>query len=140
MLTRKSTIPPCQCTPTDPVIAGLRSIDGNPFPNAPETIASLTARYSAPLDNDSELFVFTDWAYQGKTNLFLYEAVEFRTDNQFEGGLKAGWARRDGTLEIAGFIRNLTDEDNIKGAVDFNNNTAFVNEPRIIGLSVRMTN
>ena len=129
-----------QCTPTDPVIAGLRSIDGNPFPNAPETIASLTARYSAPLDNDSELFVFTDWAYQGKTNLFLYEAVEFRTDNQFEGGLKAGWARRDGTLEIAGFVRNLTDEDNIKGAIDFNNNTAFVNEPRIIGLSVRMTN
>ncbi len=133
-----------QCTVTDPLVvinAQTRAlVDGNPFPNAPETIGSFTARYSIPLGGDGELFAYTDWSYQGKTNLFIYESTEFQTDEQFEGGLKLGWARRDGSLEIAAFARNITDEDNIKGAIDFNNNTAFVNEPRIIGISARIAN
>ncbi len=130
-----------QCTVTDPLNGlGQALIDGNPFPNAPETIANLTARYSIPWGSDGELFAFTDWAYQGKTNLFLYESVEFQTDDQIEGGLKLGWAKTDGSLEIAAFARNITDEDNIKGGIDFNNNTAFVNEPRIIGVSFKIGN
>ncbi len=133
-----------QCTVTDPtvVIGGSTRalVDGNPFPNAPETIANFTARWSAPVDADSEMFIFTDWAYQGATNLFLYESVEFQTDDQFEGGLKFGWAKLDGSMEIAAFARNITDEDNIKGAIDFNNNTAFVNDPRIWGVSFKVTN
>jgi iron complex outermembrane recepter protein len=133
-----------QCTVTDPttVVAGSRRalINGNPFPNAPETIANFTARYSMPADASSEFFVYTDWAYQGATNLFLYESVEFNTDDQFEGGLKLGWTRLDGSLEVAAFARNITDESNIKGAIDFNNNTAFVNDPRIIGVSVKLAN
>ena len=130
-----------QCTVTDPLNGlGQALIDGNPFPNAPETIANLTARYSIPWGSDGELFAFTDWAYQGKTNLFLYESVEFQTDDQIEGGLKFGWAKTDGSLEVAAFARNITDEDNIKGGIDFNNNTAFVNEPRIIGVSLKIGN
>jgi iron complex outermembrane receptor protein len=133
-----------QCTVTDPTVvinAATRAlVDGNPFPNAPEMTADFTARYSMPLGNDGELFAFTDWAWQGDTNLFLYESEEFNTDGQFEGGLKLGWARTDGSLEIAAFARNITDEDNVKGGIDFNNNTAFVNEPRIIGVSVKVTN
>jgi iron complex outermembrane recepter protein len=129
-----------QCTVTDPtrLIGGVRRalIDGNPFPNSPELIGNFTARFSYPLANGGELFAFTDWAYQGDTNLFLYESVEFQTSDQFEGGLKFGWARQDKTLELAVFARNITDEDNIKGAIDFNNNTAFVNEPRIVGVSL----
>ena len=39
-----------QCTVTDPivVIGGVNRalVDGNPFPNAPECIADITARYS----------------------------------------------------------------------------------------------
>ncbi|MEQ1783278.1 MAG: TonB-dependent receptor [Hyphomonadaceae bacterium] len=130
-----------QCTVTDPVNGlGQALIDGNPFPNAPETIGNFTARYAIPWGSDGELFAFTDWAYQGKTNLFLYESVEFQTDDQIEGGLKFGWAKTDGSLEIAAFARNITDEDNIKGGIDFNNNTAFVNEPRIIGVSLKLGN
>jgi iron complex outermembrane recepter protein len=133
-----------QCTILDPTVtlSGSRRalIDGNPFPNAPELIADVTARYSFPIGDGGELFAFTDWAYQGETNLFLYESVEFRTDEQFEGGLKLGYARTDGSLEIAAFARNITDEDNIKGGIDFNNNTAFVNDPRIIGVSLRVRN
>jgi iron complex outermembrane receptor protein len=133
-----------QCTVTDPTVVILGQtralVDGNPFPNAPETIANLTARWSAPVTDDSEFFVFTDWAYQGDTNLFLYESVEFQTDGQFEGGLKVGWTKLDGSLEVAAFARNITDEHNIKGGIDFNNNTAFVNDPQIWGVSVKVTN
>ncbi len=93
-----------------------------------------------PYDATSEFFVYTDWAYQGATNLFIYESVEFQTDDQFEGGLKLGWTKLDGSLEVAAFARNITDEDNIKGAIDFNNNTAFVNDPRVIGVSVKLAN
>jgi iron complex outermembrane receptor protein len=133
-----------QCTVTDPTVVILGQtralVDGNPFPNAPETIANVTARWSAPVSDDSEFFVFTDWAYQGDTNLFLYESVEFQTDGQFEGGLKVGWTKLDGSLEVAAFARNITDEHNIKGGIDFNNNTAFVNDPQIWGVSVKVTN
>jgi outer membrane receptor protein involved in Fe transport len=132
-----------QCTILDPtiVLGGTRAlIDGNPFPNAPEMTADITARYAMPWGADGEFFIFTDWAWQGDTNLFLYESTEFQTDGQFEGGLKLGYATNDGRLEVAAFARNITDEDNIKGGIDFNNNTAFVNEPRIVGVSFKVTN
>lgn len=128
-----------QCTVLDPINKdGFALIDGNPFPNAPELIGSFTARYSIPLSADDEIFFFTDWAFQGDTNLFLYESAEFQTDGQHEGGLKIGYKRYDSDFEIALFGRNITDEDNVKGGIDFNNNTAFVNEPRIWGISLRL--
>lgn len=126
-----------QCTLTDPLnLLGQALVNGNPFPNAPESIFDFTARFSAPTGNGWEVFLFTDWNVQGKTNLFLYESKEFNSDGNFEGGLKLGFAREDGSLEAAVFVRNITDEANIKGGIDFNNNTAFVNEPRIIGLTI----
>lgn len=130
-----------QCTVTDPttIIAGNTRalVNGNPFPNAPEWIVDATLRYGAPVGAGGEIFFFTDWAYQGNTNLFLYESKEFNTTGQFEGGLRLGYARLDGAFEIAVFARNITDEDNVKGGIDFNNNTGFVNEPRTFGVSLR---
>lgn len=35
------------------------------------------------------------------------------------------------------FVRNVTDEHNVKGGIDFNNLTGFVNEPRTFGVSLR---
>lgn len=126
-----------QCTVTDPVNGLMRaSVDGNPFPNAPEYILDFTARFTWPVGDGGELFAYTDWNMQGRTNLFLYESKEFYTDGNFEGGLKIGYAREDGSWEAAVFARNITDEDNIKGGIDFNNNTAFVNEPRVVGVTV----
>ena len=89
-----------------------------------------------PVGRQSEVFAFTDWSYQGDTQLFLYDAVEFVTDGQFEGGLRLGWRLRDGSYEIALFGRNITDEENVQGAIDFNNLTGFTNEPRVWGLSL----
>ena len=135
-----------QCTPTDPLrivdngdgtTSTFANIDGNPFPNAPETTLSFTASFRYPM-GDGEIFAFTDWAYQGDTNIFLYESREYHTEDQFEGGLRAGYRQTSGKYdwEVAAFVRNITDEENMQGGIDFNNNTAFDNEPRIWGGSV----
>ncbi len=135
---------PCgsgQCTPLDPVNpnnAAQVLVDGNPFPRAPKTTHNVTLRYSAPVGNDAEVYFSTDWAFYGKINMPLYEAVEFQTDNQKEGGLRIGYKNDDSGFEVAVFGRNITDEDNILGFVDFNNNTGFVNEPRVWGIEVGM--
>ncbi len=130
-----------QCTVTDPttVIAGSTRalVDGNPFPNAPEFTADLTAELTIPVGDNHKVFAFTDWQYQGATNFFLYESLEFNSDSQIEGGLRIGYGDIDGRWDVALFARNITDADNVKGGIDFNNNTAFVNEPRIIGVSAR---
>ncbi len=131
---------PCgsgQCTVEDPVIDGLALVDGNPFQSAPEIIVNFTLRYQIPLGGHGRFFVFTDWAYQGETNMALYEATEFTTDDQFEGGLRVGYQSLSLGYELALFGRNITDEDNVKGFIDFNNNTGFVNEPRVAGVEFR---
>jgi outer membrane receptor protein involved in Fe transport len=132
-----------QCTITDPFrsvnnpdgsVSRFARINGNPFPNAPEWSGDFTARYSVPVGNSGEFFIFTDWFYLGDTNFLLYESREFNAGSRIEGGLKIGYAGDNGQWEVAAFARNITDEDNVLGVVDFNNNTAFVNDPRIIGV------
>ena len=133
---------PSACTVLDPVNPGDPTqvlIDGNPFPQAPEWTGNFTARYAIPYGN-GEFFAFTDWTYQGDTNFFLYESTEFSSDGNFEGGLRLGYAYGNGRLEGALFARNITDEDNLKGGIDFNNLTGFVNEPRVVGVSLTLRN
>ncbi|MEO0698513.1 MAG: TonB-dependent receptor, partial [Pseudomonadota bacterium] len=126
-----------QCTVTDPINAdGFALVDGNPFPNAPEWSGDFTASYTLPVGESDEFFIFTDWVYLGETNFLLYESLENNADSRIEGGLRAGYRGNDGQYEIAVFARNITNEDNVQGVVDFNNNTAFVNDPRVIGVSL----
>ncbi|WP_086734335.1 TonB-dependent receptor [Erythrobacter colymbi] len=131
-----------QCTITDPFrsvnnpdgsVSRFARINGNPFPNAPEWSGDFTARYSVPVGNAGEFFIFTDWTYLGETNFLLYESKEFNAKSRIEGGLKIGYSGGNGQWEVAAFARNITDEDNVLGVIDFNNNTAFVNDPRVIG-------
>jgi len=135
------TVRPCGsglCTVTDPIVivGGLPAavVDGNPFPQAPKYVAYVTARYGVPIGT-AELFFATDWAFQGETNFFLYEAKEFKSDNTYEGGARIGLLFNDGKYELAVFGRNITDEENVKGAIDFNNLTGFDNEERVLGVS-----
>ena len=111
------------------------NISGNSFPNAPEWIANMTARYAIPVGN-GEVYAFTDWAYKGDTNFFLYESVEFGQDGYWEGGLKLGY-KSDVGYDASVFVRNITDEEVLEGAIDFNNLTGFVNEPRTYGVQLR---
>ena len=129
------------CTPTDPIDArGFALIDGNPFPNAPKITANFIADYRMPISDGSDLFIVADGSIQGKTNLFLYESEEFNTSGNFELGAKAGVSFSDNRYEVAVFARNLTDEVNLAGGIDFNNNTGFVTEPRIVGVSFSARN
>jgi iron complex outermembrane receptor protein len=134
-------VPPCGsglCTVLDPLdVNGNAIIDGNSFTQAPEYVATVTARYGIPIGTNGELFFFTDWAFQGETQFFIYESDEFKSDGNFEGGARIGYSHDGGKWEVALFGRNITDEENVKGAIDFNNLTGFDNEPRIVGVSFR---
>ena len=122
------------CTVLDPINRlGRAEINGNPFPQAPLWTANVELDARQPLGADDELFLFADVRLRGKTNFFLYESVEFVSGTQFDGGLRVGYRNRPGRYEIAIFARNVTNEHNVLGGIDFNNLTAYVNEPRIVG-------
>jgi iron complex outermembrane receptor protein len=128
------------CTPLDPVDPTDSSrvlLNGNPFPRAPETTYNFNLRYTIPLASGNEVFFHTDWAWWGKINMPLYEAVEFQTDGQYEGGLRVGFSHLENGWTVALFGRNITDENNTLGFIDFSNNTGFVNEPTVWGAEFR---
>ncbi len=121
-------------TVRDPLdINGNALIDGNRFQHAPLWTANIELDYTYPMAGDSELYLFTDWKLKGKTNDFLYENVEFTFGTQFEGGLRLGYRNLAKNYEVGFFARNITDEDNVIGGIDFANNTGYVNEPRVWG-------
>ncbi|HEX7760223.1 MAG TPA: TonB-dependent receptor [Caulobacteraceae bacterium] len=126
------------CTVTDPAgaLPGTVNINGNSLPNAPRWIASVTARYGIPF-GDGEFFAFTDWSYRSRTNFFLYESKEFQSPNRVEGGLRVGYSYKGGQWEAAVFGRNITNDVSLEGAIDFDNLTGFVNDPRTWGFEVK---
>ena len=127
------------CTVLDPAVTvggnTFFNISGNSFPNAPEWIANATARYAVPIES-GELYAFTDWAYKGDTNFFLYESVEFYQEGYWEGGLRFGY-KSDRGYDVSVFGRNITDEDALTGGIDFTTLTGFVNEPQTFGVELR---
>ncbi len=131
-------VAPCGggCTVTDPVVGGLALVDGNPLPQAPRWVHSVTARLGVPVGDGAEFFVFTDWAYRSEVNFFLYESVEFTGKSLLEGGLRLGYSWDYGNYEVAAFGRNITDETRVVGGIDFNNLTGFLNEPRTVGVEL----
>ncbi len=120
------------CTVLDPIVNGFAMIDGNDLPQAPRWIANWTARYGIPLANGGEVYAYTDWVYRSRINFFLYEAVEFTGKSSLEGGLKVGYKSPQG-YEVGAFVRNITNQYRSISAIDFNNLTGMINEPRIIG-------
>lgn len=135
------SVPICaSCTVTDPINdAGQASFDGNSLPHAPEWIYNVTARYSAEV-GDGEFYIYTDWSYRDEISFFLYNSVEFTGEALFEGGVRTGytWDGNDIDYEVALFVRNITDEQQAIGAVDFTNNTAIVNEERFFGAEFKV--
>ena len=123
------------CTILDPIDAnGNAVIDGNSFQHAPEWTLNFEIDYTAPLSNGDEIYVYTDWKFKGETQDFLYESIEYTFDTQFEGGLRAGYRSTANNYEVGIFARNITDEDNVIGGIDFANLTAYVNQPRVVGV------
>ncbi|MBA4747575.1 MAG: TonB-dependent receptor [Sphingopyxis sp.] len=126
------------CTVLDPInpATGNARIDGNPLPQAPRWIANGSASYSIPV-GPGEIFGFADFAYRSNINFFLYESTEFRDRRLFEVGARLGYRFLNGTAEVAVFGRNIFNDTSIEGAIDFNNFSGFVNEPRIYGVELK---
>lgn len=135
------SVPVCaSCNVTDSVNGlGQALVDGNSLPHAPEWIFNFTARYAIEI-GDGEFYAYTDWSYRDQISFFLYNSVEFTGEALFEGGLRTGytWDGDDRDYEVALFVRNITDEQQAIGAVDFTNNTAIVNEERFFGAEFKM--
>jgi iron complex outermembrane receptor protein len=127
------------CTVTDPAgpFPGTVRIDGNPMPRAPKWQSNFSLRYTVPLGN-GDFFAYTDWAYRSTYNMFLYEAREYKAKSLLEGGLRVGYKWGDGKYEVAAFARNITDEVQVVGAIDFDNLTGILNEPRTLGAQFKV--
>ena len=126
------------CTVLDPIVSpaalfqpAIVSINGNQLPQSPKWILNWTAGYDHRVGN-GEVYVFTDWYHRSKVQFFLYESVEFSDDQLLEGGLRVGY--RTDRFDIAAFGRNITNDESAVSGIDFNNLTAMVNEPRILGV------
>lgn len=126
------------CTVRDPVVDGQAYIDGNDLPQAPKWILDFSARYDLYLDSGASVYFMTDWSYRSKINLFLYDSVEFTGRPMTEGGVRIGYTTADGKYDIAAYARNITDEERMIGAMDFNNRAVMPNEPRIFGVEATM--
>ena len=136
-----------QCTVKDPTfqVPGAfgpedRAIlDGNNLPHAPEWISNLTLRYTKELAG-GDFFAYTDISYRSEIDFFLYESVEFEGKSLLETGLRTGyaWAEGDYEYEVSAFVRNMFDEQQAIGAIDFNNNTGMVNEERYVGAEFKV--
>ena len=140
-----NTIDPARpnCTVTDPTFfdpltgSFRANIDGNELPQAPKWTHNLTARWGMPVGDAGEFYVFTDWTYRSEVNFFLYESTEFTGKSLVEGGLRVGYNWDNGRYDLAAFARNITDEVQVVGGIDFNNLTGFINEPRTVGVEFK---
>lgn len=128
------------CTVTDPTIvrggATLALIDGNPLPQAPKTTLNASVRWTMPLAG-GDFSLLADVYHRSKINFFLYESTEFTGKALTELGLRAGYSFGNGKYEVAGFVRNLTNQIRVVGGIDFNNLTGFINEPRTFGATFK---
>jgi iron complex outermembrane receptor protein len=130
------------CTILDPIAVPFNPItgqpaqvfiDGNQLPQAPKWTVNWTAGYEFPA-GPGNIYAYTDWYYRSKIQFFLYRSVEFSDDSEVQGGLRIGY--KTDRYDIAGFVRNITNDKSAESGIDFNNLTVMVNEPRIWGVEL----
>ncbi len=135
-------IQPCgsNCTVLDPPGSASEtvSIHGNSLPHAPRWMANFNLSHTHNFSSGAKLILSTDWIYRSRINFFLYESREFGDTSLLEGGIRLGWHSPTDRWEVAAFGRNILNNLSPTGGVDFNNLTAFVNEPPFWGLQALM--
>ncbi|MBY0238505.1 MAG: TonB-dependent receptor [Burkholderiaceae bacterium] len=135
-------VAPCGsgCTVTNPTRtlngSTVAFVNGNPLPRAPKWQHNFTLKYSTDLGN-GELYAYTDWTYRSTYNMFLYSAKEYTAKALTEGGLRVGY--KWDNYEIAAYGRNITNRIQSVAAIDFNNMTGIVTEPRTYGVQFKAT-
>ncbi|MBC3931272.1 TonB-dependent receptor [Undibacterium curvum] len=134
-------VSPCGngCTVTNPKgpVAGTVLIGGNPLPRAPKWVGNFALKYTTQI-GEGTLYANTDWSYKDTYNMFLYEAKEYKAKSLLEGGVRIGYIWNDGKYEVAAYGRNITNKQQVIAAIDFNNLTGIVNEPRNYGVQFKV--
>jgi iron complex outermembrane receptor protein len=114
------------------------NVNGNPLPEAAKWVGDFSLRYDIPLSAGSKLYVYTDWSYRSGFNYFLYEAREFDGPSLTQGGLRLGYTwGADGKYDAAVYCRNCTNQVRAIYAIDFDNLTGVINDPRMFGAQFR---
>ena len=128
------------CTVLQPIEKnGGVHIDGNPLPQAPRWIVDISAKYTMPLSDETEIYASTDWSYRSGVDFFLYKAAEYDSQSLTIGNLRLGYVDNSRGFEVAFFIHNLLDQVRATGAIDFSTITGFVNDPRTFGGEARFS-
>jgi len=131
-------VPGDQCHVTNALnAAGNVLVNGNPLPQAAKWIGDISLRYDYALGR-GKLYAYTDWSYRSEINFGLYASKEFVGAPLTEGGLRLGYTWADGKYDVAAFCRNCANQIRTVGAIDFENYTGFINDPRIVGGQVRV--
>jgi iron complex outermembrane recepter protein len=132
----------------DPLVDGpsggqgfAKDVGGNELPNAPHITASLSPQYTFAL-GDTDLTLRADLYYQGKSWARIYQDRVDRLDDWGNVNLSLTWYKPASNLTVQLYAKNLLDSDAITGTFLNSDDTGlttnvFVQDPRIIGLSVR---
>ena len=134
-------VQPCGsgCVVLDPpgLLPGTVALDGNSLPNAPRWIANGSASYAWLPGKDAagKVTFAVDWTWRSRTHFHLYDSLEYSDERLFEVGARVGWQAANGRLELAAFGRNILNDTSPIGGIDFNNLTAYVNEPPFWGVA-----
>ena len=135
-------IQPCGagCVVLDPpgALPGTVSLDGNPLPHAPRWIVNAGVAYSWLRTSGAEVEFASDWAYRSRVNFFLYESREYQDRRLLEGGVRLTWRAANDGVQLAAFGRNILNDTSATGGIDFNNLTAYLNEPRFWGVEATL--
>jgi iron complex outermembrane receptor protein len=81
--------------------------------------------------SNGDLYFQTDWVYRSDYSMFLYNSEEFHSDSFLEGGVMLGYSTDRWDLSVYG--RNITDEELLIAAIDFNNLEGIINERQTYG-------
>jgi iron complex outermembrane receptor protein len=66
-------------------------------------------------------------------NFFIDREKEFVGPPLFQAGLRLGYTWNNDRYEVAAYCRNCTNQIRAIGGINFENFTAMINDPRIVG-------
>ena len=122
--------------------ASLTNIDGNRLQAVPEWKATAFANYTVPLGDAGNIVLTTSLAYTGDVFFSAFEQDIDRAPEYYRWDFRAGWTNAADTIEVSGFINNITDDIGLRTInrddeeEDFQR-SAITTDPRLIGLEVR---
>ena len=103
-----------------------------------EPLAGKAARRAAPEPQEENILARV--VFQSLLGEFALQRGDTRVG--VEAWSDLAWRTRDPkvvarAVEVAGFARNVTNQVRVTGAIDFNNLTGFINEPRTYGVQFK---